>query len=188
VRTAQLLAATLAAATLTFTAGAALAQHHAGQPPPEFVAKAAAPTEHHRRGEVNAFGAQSKAPERPFPWRAVALALGLCALASPFAYLVFRSTAKDLDDLKTVGRATEAKKGVKPQVAAGPDALGGGTARDRVLEAVTSVNQWVPVDWVAQTAGLSVPDATDELHALADDGQIEHASDRSGKPIFRNLA
>lgn len=190
-RIAKLCAATCAA-LLTFSAAVALAEHHPGQPPSQFTAPTAAPTEHHRRGEVAGFGAQNKAPERPFPWRALIMAVALCALAAPGAYLMFRSTAKDLADLKTVGRATDAQKGQpkgEPKLeAAGPDALGGGTARDRVFEAVTSVNQWVPVDWVARTAGLSVPDATDELTALADDGQIEHAKDRSGNPIFRAIA
>ena len=186
-RTLQLLAAVAAATTLTLAAGSALAQHRAGQPPSTFVPKNDAPTEHHRRGEVISYGSENKLPERPFPWRAVIMGLVLCALAAPGAYLVFRSTAKDLSDLKTVGRATDGKKAA-PAVAAGPDALGGGTPRDRVFEAVTSVNQWVPVDWVAKTAGVSAAEATDELNALADDGQIEHASDRGGKPIFRNLA
>jgi hypothetical protein len=177
--------------TLSFS-GVALAEHHAGQPPSEFVQHAqTGPAEHHRRGEVDAYGAALKEPERPFPWMAVGLAGLLCLLAAPFALLAYRSTAKDLADLKTVGRITdgkeksgEARAAQKVDVAKA-NALGGGTPRDRVWDAVTSVNQWVPVDWVARTAGLSVPEATDELNALTDEGQLQHAADKAGNPIFR---
>ena len=191
VRTATRLAA-LAAALLTLTtAGVALAQHHAGQPPSDFVQKQnEGPQEHHRRGDVGAYGDQLKVPEKPFPWRAVLLGVILAALAAPGALLVYRSTSKDLSDLKTVGRQTDGKEKSgeakrQPVEVSKGDALGGGSARDRVWEAVTSVNQWVPVDWVARTAGLSPSEATDELNALADEGQLEHANDKSGKPIFR---
>ncbi|MBS2027033.1 MAG: hypothetical protein JST54_03930 [Deltaproteobacteria bacterium] len=190
-RTATFIAA-LAAAFLTLgTAGVALAEHHAGQPPSDFVQKDnGASLEHHRRGEVNDYGASTKVPEKPFPWKALALGAILAALSAPVALLVYRSTSKDLSDLKTVGRVTdgkeksgEAKK--QPVEVSKGDALGGGSPRDRVWEAVTSVNQWVPVDWVARTAGLSASEATDELNALAEEGQLEHANDKSGKPIYR---
>ena len=147
--------------------------------------------EHHRRGDLGEYGAQAKAPERPFPWMAVLLGVVLCTLAAPAAILVYRSTSKDLSDLKTVGRGANAKasggRAPAAQVEA-PAVDPAASARDRVWEAVTSVNQWVPVDWVAKTAGLSVDEATDQLNALADEGQLEHASDRSGKPIFRASA
>ena len=191
VRTVKIHAAFVAAALVLGSASVALAQHHAGQPPSDFVQRQQdVPQEHHRRGEVSEFGAATQIPERPFPWKAVLLGLLLCGLAAPFAAYVYRSTSKDLADLKTVGRQTDGKeksgeaKKLAGEVSKG-DALGGGTPRDRVWEAVTSVNQWVPVDWVARTAGLSVDETTDELNALAEEGQLEHAADKGGNPIFR---
>jgi hypothetical protein len=190
VRTATRIAA-LAAAVLTLSsASLALAQHHAGQPPSDFVQKDNGSGEHHRRGEVGDYGATLKTPERPFPWKALLLGVVLAALASPIGVLVYRSTSKDLSDMKTVGRLTDGKeksgeaKKQAVEVSKG-DALGGGTPRDRVWEAVSSVNQWVPADWVARTAGLSMDEAMGELNTLAEEGQLEHAADKAGKPIFR---
>lgn len=184
--------AALAAAVLSLTlASTALAQHHAGQPPADFVQKNTGSQEHKRRGDVNEFGAATKEPDRPFPWMAVLLGLVLCGVASPAAYLAYRSTSKDLNDMKTVGRGANAKASGGRAAAAAEEKApidAAATPRDRVWEAVTSVNQWVPVDWVAKTAGLSVDEATDQLNALADEGQLEHASDRAGKPIFRASA
>lgn len=194
VRTSTLLAAALAAFLSVAATGAAHAQHHAGQPPASFVPKGQQPTEHHRKGEVNDYGSQSRVPERPFPWRALVLGGLLMLLASPVAYAVYRSTAKDLSAMKTVGRNEGINSEEKAEAPRGRRAVGAGKAaegtssRDRVWEVVQSVDQWVPVDWVAKSAGLSIDEATDELHGLADDGHLEHANDRSGNPIFKAIA
>jgi hypothetical protein len=196
VRTSTLLAAALAALISVAVSGVAQAQHH-GQGPSTFVPKEQQTTEHHRKGEVNDFGSQTRVPERPFPWRALMLGALLMLVASPVAYGVYRSTAKDLSAMKTVGRnegingdekleprARKAVGAAKADAAESSDA----SSRDRVLEVVQSVDQWVPVDWVAKSAGISVADATDELNGLAQDGQLEHANDRSGNPIFKAVA
>ena len=193
VKNATILSALAAALAVLCTASMALAQHHAGEPPATFVNTPQAPTEHRRRGEVSTYGAAAKAPPKPFPWMGLLMVGVVAGIAAPFALLAFRSTSKDLSDLKTVGRVTDGKEksGEAKKVARDvgkADALGGGTSRDRVWEAVTSVNQWVPVDWVARTAGLSVDEATDELNTLADEGQLEHRQDKSGNPIFRMVS
>jgi hypothetical protein len=171
----------------------AWAQHHAGQPPPKFVDKQVVEQEHKRHGNIDGYGAKTAIPERPFPWMAVGLGFLTMVLMSPLGYLAYRSTNKDLKAMKTVGRVTEGTKGevkeprtprAKGEKAEKPN-QGGGEPRDRVWDAVHSVNQWVPVDWVARTANLTEPETLDELKGLADEGYLEAAKDKSGKPIFR---
>jgi hypothetical protein len=143
------------------------------------------------------FGATKKAPEKPFPWLAVSMGFLALLIAAPFGYIVYRSTNKELSTLKTVGRGNTlegdkpeegiSRKPEKAEKAPAAEQEPAVTSRDKVLQAVQSVSQWVPVDWVARTAGVSPEQATDDLTALADEGYLEHASDRGGKPIFRAL-
>jgi hypothetical protein len=166
-------------------------EHHPGQPPSTFVAKDnGGPTEHKRQGNVGEFGAATKAPEKPFPWMALGLGIMSLVIASPFAFLYYRGTSKDLKDMKTVGRVTEGTKGAVREKGARPAKAekpmeGGNEPRDRVWETMQSVSQWVPVDWVARSSGLSDDESAEELTALTSEGYLEQAKDKQGNPIFR---
>jgi hypothetical protein len=173
------------------------AQHHAGQPPPTFVGKENQNAEeHHRKNAVIDYGSKGKEPERPFPWRALGLGLLAVLAAAPFAAITYRRANKDLTDMKTVGRDTaEKEKAPREREAKKPSASkgakpseGGNEPRDRVWEAMQSVSQWVPVDWVAREAGLSEDDAQEELVNLVGDGYLEQSKDKQQQPIFRNRA
>lgn len=193
VRTLNLMTSVGLATLLIATASAAAPaeQHHAGQPPSSFVGKEGpSQPDHKRQGNVGEFGAQTKAPERPFPWMALGLGLLSMLIASPFAFIYYRGTSKDLKDMKTVGRVTEGtkgsvrEKGPKPAKAEKP-VEGGSEPRDRVWETMQSVSQWVPVDWVARSSGLSDEESSEELSALTEEGYLEQAKDKQGNPIFR---
>jgi len=62
---------------------------------------------------------------------------------------------------------------------------GGSEPRDRVWETMQSVSQWVPIDWVARSSGLSDDESAEELSALTEEGYLETAKDKQGNPIFR---
>lgn len=156
--------------------------------------------EHKRKGEMAGFGEAAKIPEKPFPWMALGLAGLVFLVASPFAVQMMNSTNKDLEALKTTGRNSEGieaaladgktpggeriKGGAAARRKAKPE-QGGADPRDKVWEAVSSVPQWVPVSWVAQQAGVGDDVAEQQLAELADEGYVEGASDKAGKPIFR---
>jgi hypothetical protein len=181
-------------AMLCLTAAPALAEHHAGQPPSTFVQKETQATqEHKRRGDMDEFGSKTKVPEKPFPWQALGLGVLVMVLASPFAFLYYRNTSKTLAEMKTVGRVTEGakgevrEKGAKPAKGEKP-MEGGNEPRDRVWETMQSVSQWVPVDWVARSSGLSSEESQEELASLTEEGYLEQAKDKQGNPIFRTKA
>jgi hypothetical protein len=168
----------------------AVAEHHAGQPPSTFQQKDVKVVEHKRQGTVVEYGAAAAPPEKPFPWRALGMALAAFLITTPFAVVYVRNTQKNLKDMKTVGRVTEGNKGsVKDKTAKAAKGEkpmeGGSEPRDRVWETMQSVSQWVPVDWVARTSGLSDDESADELSGLTSEGYLEQAKDKQGNPIFR---
>lgn len=151
--------------------------------------------------DMKAFGEAEKPKEKPFPWKAVGLAAALVALTMPVAFRMYRSTRQDLEDQATFGMkgsredgADKPKKRSPSRRKSGPASAGASVeaapvdGRDAVWGALSSSTDWVGADWIASTAGLAASVATNELAALVEEGYVEEARDRAGKPVFRIAA
>ncbi|MGI5865286.1 MAG: hypothetical protein ACOX6T_24975 [Myxococcales bacterium] len=151
--------------------------------------------------DVKVYGEAEKPKEKPTPWKAIGLAAGLVALTVPVALRMYRSTRKDLEDQATFGlkgsregAADKPKKHMPSRRQSQPASAGAlpeasaQDGRDAVWGALSSANDWVGADWIASSAGLTQSVASKELAALVEEGYVEEARDRAGKPVFRIAA
>lgn len=155
--------------------------------------------------DLKDFGAKHQVPEKPFPWMAVGLAFIALMVSAPFGWKMYRSTRRDLEDQATFGMSKGRREGkepatderglsrrpprrglkaeAKPEEPAAEEARSG---RDAVWDALGSASgSWVTADWVATNAGLSPAEAQEEIGALVEEGYLQEARDRNGKPVFR---
>lgn len=164
--------------------------------------------------DLGSFGAQKEPPPKPFPWLAIGLGFLIVLGLAPVGFKMYKSTRKDLEDQSTFGM-TKARQEMKDAQGAAPAGLSrrpparalkdknkqeaggetrmlstedvpGNTPRDVVWDTVSGANgNWVTADWVATNAGLPASEASDELAALVQEGYLQEARDRAGKPVFR---